>query len=222
VYCKPYVGDEEQRRIDFGVFNEMAEETEESLVCHLRRVLREVDAVILNQQLARGISSPSMIQRLNELIHTSSGQRVFLVDSRDRSERYVGAHLKLNAYEAARLCGEPVDPEQTVSPRSVSRFAERIFARTGQPVFITMGERGCVVFDGTSRHEVSGVRINGPTDPVGAGDTFVSALAASMAVGATAYVAAQLANLAAAVTVRKLKQTGTATPEEILGIASTS
>ena len=60
---------------------------------------------------------------------------------------------------------------------------------------------------------VPGIQIIERTDPVGAGDTAVAALAAALAVGAEGLAAARLANIAAAVTVRKIQTTGTATPE---------
>ncbi len=68
--------------------------------------------------------------------------------------------------------------------------------------------------------EVRGVKVEGEVDPVGAGDTFVSALTAALAAGACASDAAALANVAAAVTVAKLRQTGTAAPEEIAELAA--
>jgi phosphoglycolate phosphatase-like HAD superfamily hydrolase len=55
---------------------------------------------------------------------------------------------------------------------------------------------------------------------VGAGDTFSSALAASLSAGTNLAAAAFIANIAAAVTAQKLFQTGTATPEEILELGA--
>jgi sugar/nucleoside kinase (ribokinase family) len=55
-----------------------------------------------------------------------------------------------------------------------------------------------------------------PVDPVGAGDTFISALAACLAAGASPVEAGQVAVLASAVSVCKLHVTGTASPAEIL------
>jgi phosphoglycolate phosphatase-like HAD superfamily hydrolase len=60
----------------------------------------------------------------------------------------------------------------------------------------------------------------GKTDPVGAGDTVVSALACCLGAGIKPAEAAEFAVLAAAVTVQKLLQTGTATGAEILAQAS--
>jgi len=50
---------------------------------------------------------------------------------------------------------------------------------------------------------------------VGAGDTFLSAFCAAAATGCGIGQAAAFANLASGVTVKKIHQTGTATPEEI-------
>ena len=56
-------------------------------------------------------------------------------------------------------------------------------------------------------------------DSVGAGDAVVAALAALLAVEASAVESGRLANLAAMVTVKKLRMTGTASAEEILTAA---
>jgi phosphoglycolate phosphatase-like HAD superfamily hydrolase len=56
------------------------------------------------------------------------------------------------------------------------------------------------------------------TDPVGAGDTVVAALAAALGSGQDPWTAAKLANLAASITVRKLHATGTAMQTEILAV----
>jgi bifunctional ADP-heptose synthase (sugar kinase/adenylyltransferase) len=55
-----------------------------------------------------------------------------------------------------------------------------------------------------------------PLDPVGAGDTFIAVLTSVITAGALHNEAGIVANLAAAVTVEKLGQTGTASPDEIM------
>jgi sugar/nucleoside kinase (ribokinase family) len=62
------------------------------------------------------------------------------------------------------------------------------------------------------------VRLTGPTDTVGAGDAAVAAIAATLAAGGSLREAGAVGNLAAAVTVRKMRETGTATPEEIMAM----
>jgi sugar/nucleoside kinase (ribokinase family) len=75
------------------------------------------------------------------------------------------------------------------------------------------------VFDGSGFTDIPAVPVTGPVDPVGAGDATVSAIAATLAAGGTLKEAGEMGNLAAAVTVRKLRETGTATSEEIIDVA---
>ncbi len=77
-----------------------------------------------------------------------------------------------------------------------------------------------MVCDGKGIQQIFGVQLMGKTDPVGAGDTFVSALTAMVSTGKDLGAAAFVANMAAAVTVQKLFQTGTAKPAEILELAA--
>jgi len=76
-----------------------------------------------------------------------------------------------------------------------------------------------LVFDGNGFADIPAVPLSGPIDPVGAGDTAVSAVAAALAAGGTLEEAGEMGNLAAAVTVKKLRETGTATGAEILDVA---
>lgn len=66
---------------------------------------------------------------------------------------------------------------------------------------------------------IPGIHIVDQTDPVGAGDTMVSALACCLAAGLSSVEAAHFANLASVVTIKKRFQTGTASGEEILTLA---
>jgi len=75
-----------------------------------------------------------------------------------------------------------------------------------------------LAYDGTEFTSVPAISFAGPTDPVGAGDTAVSAAAAALGARSTVLEAAALAAVAASITVRKLGQTGTASQEEILSL----
>jgi sugar/nucleoside kinase (ribokinase family) len=86
------------------------------------------------------------------------------------------------------------------------------------PLIITLGNQGCLVLANGEAMRAVAVSVPPPLDTVGAGDTFLSALAAGLCAGAAPVEAACLANLAAAVTVRKLHITGTASPEEVLTV----
>ena len=213
-YSKPCIGEAELNRIDFGGFNRVEPGTMDLLAEQLDRAAGAVDVIVLNQQVPSGVSPPKMIDRINEII-ASHPDCQFIADSRHRAEMYRGAILKLNAHEAARICGQPRALDERIPVAQVHEYATALFERGRKPVFITRGENGIVVCDEGGLQEVPGIQILQKVDSVGAGDTVVSALAASLAAGSDGITAARLANIAASVTVRKLQTTGTASPDEI-------
>jgi len=220
VYIKPMTGDVEHNRLDFGGFNALSAGLADELAKRLDAAAADSDAVILNQQVLAGLSTPEMIERINAVVAAHPSCR-FLVDSRHRAELYRGCLLKLNAHEAARLLGEPRALDERIPAAEAEDFAARLFERTGKTVFLTRGENGLIVSDGAGRQVIPGIQIVQRTDPVGAGDTALSAIAAVLASGGDAATAGQLANIAASITVRKLKTTGTASPEEIRRVGPT-
>ncbi len=82
----------------------------------------------------------------------------------------------------------------------------------------TSGTSVTLSFDKSGFTEIPGIQIDGKLDTVGAGDTTLSAIALCLGAGAGAAQAAELANLAASVTVQKLRRTGTANSEEIIDL----
>ncbi|MCK5851996.1 HAD family hydrolase [bacterium] len=110
--------------------------------------------------------------------------------------------------------------DHAVPLEEIEQFAKKIYSQTRKPVYITRGNRGLVVYDGSECSVIPGIQTLKKTDPVGAGDTIMAALAASLAIGATYEEAGIIANYAGAVVVQKLRQTGTATGQEILELAS--
>lgn len=217
VFGKPYLGENEQSRIDFGGFNVVGNEAADALVAQLDRVAGECDVVILNQQVPGGTSPGHVIERLNAVI-AAHPDCAFIADSRKRAEMYEGAMLKLNAHEAARLCSETRTLDEPVSGQEARGYAERLSGRTGLPVFVTRGEAGILVAADDMVHELPALEVLEQTDTVGAGDTVVAAIAAVIGSGGAPVTAARFANIAASVTVRKLCVTGTATPDEIRGL----
>jgi len=219
VYGKPYVGQEELRRIDFGVHNVIGEETGTRVLDVLREVLPRVQTVVVNQQLPRGINSDRVIEGINAVI-AANPPKIFIVDSRDRSERYRGVMYRMNAHEASRLCGKELPLDQPIGMEDSKSLARTISDKSGKPVFVSRGPLGSVVHYAGETTELYGIQTLKATDTVGAGDTSISALAGALAAGATPLEAAELANFAAAVTVQKICTTGTASPEEIIEIGS--
>jgi len=217
VYAKPCYGEKEEARIDFGAFNVLTEEIVDSLIDALKKAAAENDVIVLNQQIPRGVSSLTVIERINNAIENHRDTHL-VVDARHRPDLYRGAVLKLNTREAARFLGESV--EDSISTERAKDFARRISKHTGKSTFLTRGELGILVANGEDVQEVPGIQILEKTDSVGAGDTVVAVLAAVLGSGQDPYTAAKLANVAATITVRKLQTTGTVTPAEILMVGA--
>lgn len=214
VYAKPYFGEREDSRIDFGSFNDVPPDMLERLLRNLEIAVMGSDVVVLNQQIARGISSPATIESINGIIERHPGV-IFLVDARDNGRLYRGAVLKLNLREAAHRLG--MEQRQTPAEEWAKILATQISQETGRPTFLTRGDAGIVVSVDGRAVAIPGLKVSGRTDAVGAGDAVVASLAAALAAGAPPVLAATLANIAAAVTVKKIQTTGTATVAEILG-----
>jgi len=217
VYAKPHVDNREQERIDFGVYNRISAKSEELVLQAASKVTACAESMIVNQQLQGSVQSERVIAGINRLAEANQNKH-FIVDSRDRSSLFEGMIFRINAHEAARLCGRAQPLEQSVNMSNAMAFARQMFEGSGKPVFVSQGDRGSIVHFDDRCEKIPGIQILKETDAVGAGDTSVSALAASLAPGATPLEAAQLANFASAVTVQKLRTTGTASPEEILEI----
>ncbi len=217
VYIKPHLHERESHRFDFGHNNALADTTAESLLRDLEAALPEVDVVIVNQQVRQGIHTPAFREGLAALV-AAHPARIFLVDSRHHSGEYPGAWLKLNDHEAARLVGIRRAPDALVLHEDVCTAAEHLWNRTQRPVFITRGARGLCLRDAAGLHEIPGLQTPGRIDVVGAGDSVLAGMAMALAAGAPPVRAAELGGLVAAVTIRKLRQTGTATPDEVLAV----
>jgi rfaE bifunctional protein kinase chain/domain len=214
VYAKPYRGSTEDGRIDFGRFNEITSDAEAAVLASLRREIQHLGALIINQQLVHGICTPRVIAELN-LLAQQFPAKIFLFDARNLSHLFHNMIRKLNLKEALQLHVNA--PQGDLDSAGLKECAGEIERSTHRPVFITRGELGIIAFEKGTIYDVPAVRAAGRiVDTVGAGDTTVAALAASLAAGATVEEAAILGTLAAGVTVLKLRQTGTSTPEEIL------
>ena len=218
-YAKPYINDTELNRVDFGNYNHLSKETADRLIEILIREIPEVDVIIINQQVPSGIHTDYFKKRLVEVIQQFP-EKTFIVDSRNFNDYYTGAIRKMNDTEAARLCGHTKKPDDVVLYSEVVSSAKELYKRYQKPLFITRGSKGSLTIDETGISEIPGLMILSKVDTVGAGDSYLAGAASSLAAGYDMETAAQIGSFVAGVTVQKLFQTGTASPEEILGIGT--
>ncbi|GAB3538839.1 bifunctional heptose 7-phosphate kinase/heptose 1-phosphate adenyltransferase [Spirosoma fluminis] len=215
VYTKPMQGNRELNRIDFGIRNELTDEAFNELLVALKQALAYIDVLILNQQFANPLLSQERVDRLNGLVDAFPNVRV-VADMRHVGRQIQGAILKVNTVELARFLGQNAPDEPNLD--WCLQQGQQFRALRNGPLIITRGAQGILYLDEHVTEVVDGLRLEGELDTVGAGDTVVAALAACMGAGAEPGQALEIANLAAAVTVQKLQQTGTASPAEILAL----
>ncbi|MGC9348303.1 MAG: bifunctional heptose 7-phosphate kinase/heptose 1-phosphate adenyltransferase [Anaerolineae bacterium] len=218
-YIKPlltgYESQQEGPRLDFENTEPLHEALEAALVQSIRESLAELDGVIVADQFeSQGVVTERVRADLIGLA-AAHPDKVFVADSRKRIGHFEHMVLKPNWFEAATAVYPNRDP-RSVDREALGEVASTLAARTGRPVIVTLSEEGALVRAGDTSTIVPAAPVTPPLDPVGAGDTFVAALTTAMAAGASPVEAVALANLAAAVIVEKLNETGTATPEEIL------
>ncbi|UCE49644.1 MAG: HAD family hydrolase [Phycisphaerales bacterium] len=217
VFGKPYLEGSEQPRMDFGFFNKRTEVTDRALLDGISSALEVADSLIVNQQVPGSITNESFIDGANALFEEFS-DKIVLLDSRHFGHKFKNIYRKTNDFEAARLNGVGVKHDDVLTLSDVKKYAGNLYAQFNKPVFLTRGSRGIVAVDDDGIHEVPGIQLLKKLDIVGAGDTVTSALAVCLGAGVSPAEASEFANFAAAVTVQKLFQTGTASAAEIVEI----
>lgn len=205
---------QEDARLDFINTHPLSAETERAVLAQLAQSLPRLDALIVADYQEQGVLTAPVIAGLHTQIGASAHIPV-IVDSRSRAQAFRSLILKPNEIEAARLFFPEQDPA-AVTLAMLTQAAREHQARTGQPIFITCGAQGCLVCAEGRCETAPAAPVTPPIDTVGAGDAFIAALAAALAVQASPCEAASLANLVSAVTVQKIGVTGTATPAEVV------
>jgi rfaE bifunctional protein kinase chain/domain len=218
-YIKPilcgYDSQQEDARLDFMNFKPLSNNLEEQLIENVKAVISMVDAVIVEDQMSRnGLITESVRHALINLAKENP-EKIFVVDSRERIGLFENMVLKPNKIEAVKAIYPSRNPLE-VEMDELINVGKEIFKIANRPVYITLSEKGALLIDGEKNHHLPAAPTKPPIDPVGAGDTFISALAASLAAGASPLEAGIIANIAASVILKKLNITGTASPEEIL------
>jgi len=216
-FGKPYLEDKEQPRIDFGFFNKRTAETDRALLKGIDEALQKADVLIVNQQVPGSITNESFIDRASALFKKYT-DKIVLLDSRHYGHKFKNICRKTNDLEAAQLNKVDVILGDVLTLADVNKYALNLYKQFTKPVFLTRGPRGIITVDSDGIHEVPGIQLLKKLDIVGAGDTVTSALALCLGAGVPPAEASEFANLAAAVTVQKLYQTGTASGPEILEI----
>lgn len=218
-YCKPLIvepGREpvELNRLDSKNWTATPKSIETRLIDALRAVAAVSDAVIALEQVDEaetGVITRGLLEAMDSL-NDEHPRLTILADSRRGLADWPRVGYKMNGAELAAMLGRP---EAAGTIDDVKRAAAELTAQTGEPVFITLAERGIVAARDSEVVHVPALPVRGPIDVVGAGDSVTANLAAALAAEATLAEAVELAIAASSVVIHQLGATGTATLDDL-------
>ncbi|MFN0198210.1 MAG: bifunctional heptose 7-phosphate kinase/heptose 1-phosphate adenyltransferase [Planctomycetaceae bacterium] len=205
----------EHDRYDTKNRRPMPAEIGERVLAALDKVLPELDAVIISDQVEYddcGIITAAVRHGLSERAQRHP-RVIFWVDSRTHIKHFRHVHIKPNQFEAVDFPAPK--PEDRISLEQIEQSLPQLAADARAPVCITLGERGMCVSDPVPTL-VPGVRVPPLIDSTGAGDSATAGCVLALAAGANLAEGALVGNLVASITVQQLAVTGTAKPSELI------
>jgi len=211
ILVRPGRPPEELNRLDIRSRTPTPADLEDALIAALRAAAAGADVVVAMDQVpepGNGVVTRRVKAELAALAREHPA-KVFIADSRRSIGDFADVRIKVNRSELARHFGAA--PEGA----DVAALAARWSRELGRQVFVTLGADGVLAADGQRVDRLPGIPLEPPIDTCGAGDSVLAGIAMALAAGATAVEAAELGNLAGAITSKKIGTTGTATVGEL-------
>jgi rfaE bifunctional protein kinase chain/domain len=189
-------------------------QAQQQIIDSMDKLLPDLDALVIADQIEQpncGAVTATVRQALSERA-CAYPDVVFFADSRRNIGLFNHITIKPNQFEV--IAREYPLPGDEVTLEELRPALEQLRTRIEAPVCATRGELGMVVSD-PQWTLVPGVRVEGPTDPTGAGDSASAGMTLALCAGAELPEAAVVANLVASITVGQLATTGVARPEQL-------
>ena len=189
---------------------------EDLIIERLVKLSREVDAVVVLDQVTEkdcGTVTGRVRKKLAELGDTRS-DLVIYADSRVYTYFFDNILIKCNNHELLKTFH--YDPDKEPEEDLIRKCGVMLSLKNNRPVFVTMGSKGQIVFEGEKVTEILAVPAEGPFDICGAGDATTSGIISALCCGASYCDAALFGNTVASITIQQLGTTGTATSEKVL------
>jgi len=220
-YTKPMMRERNGReheinRLDIKNRRPLPSSVEDQIIGHLRSLVPEVQGVIVADQVQERNCGVITDRVREEIAHLARGHPhiVFAADSRTRIGLFREVIIKPNGWEAI-LALHP-DRRGEMDLALARESGRELFRKNRKPVFVTVGEKGILVFTKEGEEHIPAVRVTGEIDIVGAGDSVMAGIIASLCSGANCQEAAWVGNLVASITIQQIGTTGTASRQQVL------
>jgi len=201
-YTKPWLIEDgkarELSRIDTKNWTPTPSTLEEAALQNLRGLVKEIDALIILDQMTEENCGIVTERVRRELAHIARFNPNLLVygDSRCRTLLFEDMIIKGNEFEI---------------PIEICEERAKI-----KPVIRTLGEKGLMIYSGDEKISIPGIQVSGQIDVCGAGDMFTAAFVSALCAGASLEESGKLGNKAAAICVTQLGTSGYVTAEDII------
>ncbi len=208
----------ELNRIDIKNRSPLPEEIQTQLIERLTVLAPSVHGIVVADQVPEvncGVITDRIRTALSDVAR-SHPDLIIAADSRERIGFFRDIVLKPNAREALHALAPGESSQGEVDRAEVESAGAALLRRAERPVFITLGAEGILVFTKEGMQHVPGVPVTGPIDIVGAGDSVMAGIVASLCAGAEPGQAALIGNLVASITVQQIGTTGSASRQQVL------
>lgn len=209
-------GQHQLLRSDIEDRTPLSERIEDSIKAEITRAMDDRQIVIVSDY-AKGVLSPRILAHV--MTEAKARSIPVLVDPKGKDfTRYRGAHVVTPNRAELALAAEA---ETLSSDQDIEIAAQKILNQCGiDHILVTRSEDGMTLIQGSADKPIHfRAKAREVYDVSGAGDTVMSVLAASLAVGASLVQASDLANLAGGIAVGKIG-TAPVRPDELIQVLS--
>ncbi|MAG44554.1 D-glycero-beta-D-manno-heptose-7-phosphate kinase [bacterium] len=200
-------------RLDWENTQDINQQTQDRILMFFKKNVLKYQAVILSDY-AKGLFAKALTKKIIQI--TNQKKIPTIADIKPKNmEKFIGVSVVMpNLTEAVEMSG--LDSLESNNNRATEKMAKIIKQNLQSNVIITRGAKGMTVFNGKLTHIPTQAREI--YEVAGAGDTAVSALALSIASGASLKNSAKIANTAAGIAVSKHGTTAVTQDELIKNI----
>ena len=138
---------------------------------------------------------------------------IFFVDSRAFSNEFRNMIVKCNNHELIAMTENSCDPED---PEALRQQANALGKQNNASFVVTRGSKGIMLFENDRMESVDGVKVTGPLDIVGAGDSTSAGFVLGLTRGLSRRQAAMVGCCVSSITIQQIGTTGTATVPQVL------